>query len=302
MLIDAKQKSRNGLWQEDPRLGRTPGREQDEPEPGGRGGRRKRGSCKAHRLLQIGCRARGRLVIRPPGPVAAAHSRRPPDVSCPDRHAGSGRGATGISLPGDRVVQDAFQNAPRRLTRRCISPAAANAAPYATRSPTSRSRPPPVIAATASIPAARRPTPLPGGSVTRARPANRYRGGSGRAARSFCRTVARRIRRHRGANRRGPRRLARRPGSLPRAGQHGTGSAPSWHHIDAAAPSFPGNAPPIAEADALWGKKRASPAGLALSSCHIRTPWRAVHLWAYCTTCASLPERTGRRSRSAAGP
>ena len=72
-----------------------------------------------------------------------------------------------------------------------------------------------------------------------------------------------------------------------------TGSAPSWHHIDAAAPSFPGNAPPIA-----WGRRamrrqttaRASPAGLALLHTTSGLPWRAVHLYNYCTTCASLPE------------
>ena len=198
-------------------------------------------------------------------------------------------------------MQDAFQNAPRRLTRRCTSPAAANAAPYATRSPTSRSRPPPVIAATASIPAAaRRPTRCcsrrdrsrccaarPGAPLPR-------RFGPRRHAQLLPGLWHAAIRRHRGRQlRRGPRRLAGRPGSLPRAGQpvDRLGAVLAPHRCRRAQFSrqcATDSLRPTRYAAAKQGRVLQDSPFLHATS---GLPWRAVHLcMAYCTTCASLPE------------
>ena len=146
------------------------------------------------------------------------------------------------------------------------------------RSPTSRSRPPPVIAATASIPAAaRRPT-----RCCSRRDRSRCRGAAGaplprrfgpRRHAASARTVARRIRRHRGRQlRRGPRRLARRPGSLPRAGQHvdRLGAVLAPHRCRRAQFSRQ-CATDSLRPTRYAAAKGASPAGLAFSSCHIRT-------------------------------
>ena len=208
-------------------------------------------------------------------------------------------------------MQDAFQNAPRRLTRRCTSPAAANAAPYATRSPTSRSRPPPVIAATASIPAAaRRPTRCCS-RRDRSRcgaQEHRYRGGSGRAVmRSFCPDCGTPL----FGGTEGANYDVVRAGSLddPEAFRARvslwTGSAPSAPHrcrraqfsrqcaTDSLRPTR------YAAAKQKGESCRTRPFFMPHQDCH---GGQSIFAWLTAPLAPACPRRTGRRSRSAAGP
>ena len=199
-------------------------------------------------------------------------------------------------------MQDAFQNAPRRLTRRCTSPAAANAAPYATRSPTSRSRPPPVIAATASIPAAaRRPTRCCSRRDRSRCCAARPRSTATAAVRAApsCAASARTVARRYSAAPRAPTTTWSAParwttGSLPRAGQpvDRLGAVLAPHRCRRAQFSRQCATDSLRPTRYAAAKQKGrvlqdSPFLHATSG----LPWRAVHLcMAYCTTCASLPE------------
>ncbi|KAF5293956.1 hypothetical protein FQR65_LT20045 [Abscondita terminalis] len=194
---------------EDPASGRAPGREQD--ETGNREARqaRERGSSKAHRLTAMGA------------PCRAA--------------------------PGRMLSK----NAPRRPTRRCISPAAASAAPYVTRSRTSRFSARPGhcrdcqyssggAPAHALLALLRR---IRDAAARRGQEASLYRGGSGRTVmRSFCPDCGTPL----FGGTEGMSYEVVRAGSLddPEAFRARvslwTDSAPSWHHIDRNAPSFPG--------------------------------------------------------------
>ena len=203
------------------------------------------------------------------------------------------------------------KNAPRRLTRRCISPAAANGAiRYAVTDE-------PITAATChcrDCQYSRRRAPTRCCSrrdrsrccAARGAPLPR-RFGPRRHAQLLPGLWHAAIRRHRGRQlRRGPRRLARRPGSLPRAGQHvdRLGAVLAPHRCRRAQFSRQCATDSLrptryAAANNKGESCRTRPFFMPHQDCH---GGQSIFAWLTAPLAPACPRRTGRRSRSAAGP